>query len=234
MNPRAGLSGVARVGLRLSLGTLRQQVLFTRRFLGLRCDLEHVRAPGEPAVEVVMRPRSDSFLGFAQELNDARGATWLEVYVRQRMLRSGVRTLYVAADDADRPIYAQWLVRPPDLATLDRFSPGRYPRLADDEALVEGAYTFARFRGMGVMSSGMVQLVEMARESGARSVITFVAEDNVPSLRGCARIGFSLDHLRVNRRRLGRRTSVVLPPDARASAAWQAATATRRTQPSGR
>jgi len=92
--------------------------------------------------------------------------------------------------------------------------------LADDEALVEGAFTFPTFRGLGVMADGMGQLLSRARRQGVRSVLTYVAEDNLASLRGCARVGFSLDHLRVNRRRLGRRSSVVSPPDEPACAAW--------------
>jgi hypothetical protein len=52
-----------------------------------------------------------------------------------------------------------------------------------------------------------------------------VAIDNVPSLRGCANVGFDLDHVRVSVRRLGRRRSFTHDPDAYASLAWGNATA---------
>lgn len=234
MNRRMVVSGVAHVGLGLSLETLLHQLLSTRRFLGLRCGLEQVRTPREPKVEVTMTPVTDGFEGFRQELRGARGTTWLELYVRQRMLENGVHKLYLAVGEAGQPIFAEWLVRPDDLPTLDRVSPGRYPRLAEDEALIEGAYTFLRYRRMGVMAAAMAQLLEAARRAGARSVLTYVAEDNVPSLRGCARVGFALDHLRVNRHRLGRCSSVPMPPDARSREAWETATAGRPAQPAGR
>jgi hypothetical protein len=141
--------------------------------------------------------------------------------VRQRVLDAGVETLYVTEDGDGAPVYAQWLVTPDTWEALDRFSPTRYPRLAADEALVEGAYTFAAFRGLGVMAAGMAQLLEIAHAAGAGAVITYVGDDNVPSLRGCARVGFELDHLRVNQRRFGRHVSHVSELDVDARSAWR-------------
>ena len=160
---------------------------------------------------------------FDVELASARGEDWLETYLRHRMVAAEVTELYVARDDAGAPVYAQWLVRSAHWAQLDRFAPGRYPPLAPDEALVEGAFTFPRFRGLGVMADGMAQLLAIAGAAGVRSVLTYVGDDNVPSLRGCARVGFELDHVRVNRRRLGRRSSTASPPDDDARRAWREA-----------
>jgi GNAT superfamily N-acetyltransferase len=171
-----------------------------------------------------MVPASPPTGVFDTELTSARGEDWLETYLRQRMVVAEVAELFVARDDAGAPIYAQWLVKAEHWARLDRFAPGRYPQLGRDEGLVEGAFTFPRFRGLGVMADGMAQLLAIARDAGSRSVLTYVGDANVPSLRGCARVGFDLDHVRVNRRRLGRRSSTVHPVDDAARRAWEAAT----------
>ena len=112
-----------------------------------------------------------------------------------------------------------------DQARLHRSTGGLFPPLADGEVLVEGAYTFIAFRKQGAMADGMNQLLATARSEGAHSAITYVTDDNVPSLRGCANAGFELDHVRVTTRRLGRRASRRAPLDASARAAWEKALA---------
>ena len=70
-----------------------------------------------------------------------------------------------------------------------------FPQLAANEALLEGAYTPASHRGLGIMPAAMSLIAEKAETIGARYVITFVAQNNVPSLKGCQRCGFAPDLL---------------------------------------
>jgi RimJ/RimL family protein N-acetyltransferase len=66
-----------------------------------------------------------------------------------------------------------------------------FPHLEPDEMLLEGAYTPEKFRGKGIMPCAMAQISERAADRGARWVVTFVTEDNIPSLKGCDRAGFT-------------------------------------------
>jgi RimJ/RimL family protein N-acetyltransferase len=52
------------------------------------------------------------------------------------------------------------------------------------------------------MAAAMAQIAERARDFGARKVLTFVATDNIASLKGCQRAGFH-PHLLHRRTRLG-------------------------------
>jgi hypothetical protein len=164
-----------------------------------------------------------SFKGFADELDQVSGGVGL--VQRQSLCAAGVQTLYVAVDDSGDPIYAQWLVRSDDQEALHRTTHGLFPQLAEGEALVEGAYTFANFRKLGAMTDGMRQLLVRARDSGDQTVFTYVAVGNVPSLRGCASVGFVPDHLRLDTRRVGLRRTRRIPLDASSDARWAAAVA---------
>jgi RimJ/RimL family protein N-acetyltransferase len=172
-----------------------------------------------------------SFLAFAHELETAEGVEYLELRWRARWCADDVRRLYVATDADASPVYAQWLIgpheqaRPPAARHL-----GGTRRLADDERILEGAYTFPGMRGRGLMRGCMAQLIDRAFDEGAARVWTYVETDNVASLRGCAAVGFSPTSLRRQVHRLGRRRMVELPLDDGAQAAWAAATATVRTQ----
>jgi len=190
----------------------------------LRADLDGLPEARPARIAIRMEPQDTaSFSGFADELERVSKGDRADVADRQRLCAAAVRTLYVAVDDAGMPIYAQWLVRRDEQKALHQATDKLFPRLGEGEALVEGAYTFVNFRRLGVMADGMSQLLVRARAAGDRSVFTYVAQDNVPSLRGCANVGFVPDHLRDDRRRLGLRRVLRVPLDASSKARWAAA-----------
>ena len=152
------------------------------------------------------------------------GLDFIEVFLRQSLCDDGVQTLYAATGPDGSPAYAQWLVTARNQSLLHSHQPGRYLTLAPDEVLLEGLYTFSRFRRTGVGTNGMAQLLRIAWAGGARAAFTYVAVDNAPSLRGCANVGFVLDHVRMNTRRLGLRSSVVQPVGECTRQRWLSAT----------
>ena len=215
---RAGPSTVLRRALEHAWGR--------KIFLGLRCDLSSL-SPIHPAkFNIAMRPaESTTFSGFLEEIKRVEGEDCVEVFLRQLMCEAGVQTLYTAAGPDGSLACALWLVTAQTQHLLHAHTPGRYPKLAPDEVILDGAYTFGRFRRNGVMSDGMAQLLKIARDNGARTAFGFVAANNIPSLRACANVGLVLDHVRTNIRRFGHRSSVVQPVDEEARRFYSAAMA---------
>jgi GNAT superfamily N-acetyltransferase len=211
-----------RLGFRLSGEALRRELWSERNFFELRCDLTQPAPPPRRAqLDLTMQSvEAGAFRGFDNELEHASRTNHLNVLLLTWYCRASVETLYVGTSDG-RPAYAQWLVKPGDEVHIPR---GRYPKLEADELLLEGAYTFEEFRGLGLMTVGMGQLVQKAREAGASTLVTYVDFDNVPSLRGCANVGFAPALMRTSRHRvgLGRWTGSQL--DSFAQAAWRTAT----------
>ena len=71
--------------------------------------------------------------------------------------------------------------------------------LEQDERLLEGAFTHESFRGKGIMPEAMAKIAEIGKETDAQSIMTFVQSDNIPSLKGCQRAGFSPSGIRKDR-----------------------------------
>jgi RimJ/RimL family protein N-acetyltransferase len=211
----------------LFLGRLREE--FTgSEYLGLRCDLTALPDVRRAKLPLTMTPRSArQFGGFDAELRRVTGRSYIDVFVRQAACERGIDTLFVADDQGD-PGYAQWLITPANQDALHAFQPERYSRLADDEVLLEWAYTFVRFRRLGLMTDGMHQLLVTARDEGYASAVTYVGAENVGSLRGCANVGFVLDHVRRNTRRLGRAVTSVSSPSEEHQQMWNAAVGATR------
>jgi hypothetical protein len=187
----------------------------------LRADLAELPEARRARIVVRMEPQEvASFRGFDDELERVSGGDRVEVAHRRRLCAAAVETLYVAVDDSGVPIYAQWLVRRHQQAALHRVTHGLFRQLGQGEALVEGAYTFVNFRRLGAMVDGMSQLLVRARDAGDERVFTYVAVDNIPSLRGCAEAGFVPDHLQRTHGRFGVRHVYAIPLDALSEKRW--------------
>lgn len=104
--------------------------------------------------------------------------------------RKRIPTCYVAIDGRDgMPCYVQWLMDARNNAEIQALGP--FPILKEDEALLENAYTPSTHRGLGIMPAAMALIAEKGGALGARYVYTFVGTDNIPSLKGCERAGFT-------------------------------------------
>src|SRR5262245_56070233 len=227
---RRGLGLITRAGPRELFRVSLRLLWSTSLSFGLLVDLdESLKRPHPAKVPVLMQVYDPgSFRGFKEELPRVSGATSVEVSGRQEFCDGGVKSLYVSVDESGNPIYAQWLIRGDDQEALHRIKDDLFPRLGEREALVEGAYTFVSARGKGAMADGMAQLLADARNAGDRKVYTYVAEGNIPSLRGCANVGFEPDHLRLVVNRFGIRRIRHVPVDAASRATWDDAVAPRK------
>jgi RimJ/RimL family protein N-acetyltransferase len=171
---------------------LKRQLYSRAIFLGLKKDL-HLIHPG-------IRCEVDYTLQLASEddieemLRGARresSRSSYELVQRKWFYDSGFRNCYMArAVHTGELCYMQWMISMTDSPILSGRLSGRFPSLGQHEVLLENAYTFERYRGKRLMPSVQLRLAEIAREKGLTRMVTYVREDNIPSLKGCERAGF--------------------------------------------
>jgi hypothetical protein len=161
--------------------------------LGLARDLT-VPFPAPPAkIPLTVRPLRDEDWATLFDL-DAAGISADERELRLHRLelaREGVGSPFVAVTDEGEPCYLQWLFTAAENERMRTFFNDVFPHLALGEMLLEGAFTPEAHRGKGIMPCAMAQIADEAGVRGAGRVVTFVTEDNVPSLKGCAKAGFT-------------------------------------------
>jgi GNAT superfamily N-acetyltransferase len=179
-------------GLREVLDALKKKIYSRYDSYCLRRDITLPFAAPSAKIPVTIRKirESDIPILFDATRPGLSDVERKEIYDRQMLWREKVQTCYVGVDQRDTPCYVQWLIGPNENAKLQKIFKGGFPVLRNDEALLEDAYTPEAFRGLGIMSSAMAQIAEQGKQIGARYVITFVHEDNIPSLKGCKRSGF--------------------------------------------
>jgi hypothetical protein len=161
--------------------------------VGLRRDLERPFTAPPAKIPVTVRPLREEDWPSLFDLTEAG------ISEDERQLRTNRKELalervgrpFVAVTGDGDPCYIQWLFSPDENERMRAFFNNVFPRLKPDEMLLEGAFTPEKHRGKGIMPCAMAQIAEQAAAQGARWVLTFVTEDNIPSLKGCDRAGFT-------------------------------------------
>jgi GNAT superfamily N-acetyltransferase len=175
--------------------------------LGLAYDPRAPIAARVPRVEVEVRPIEEPDIPIFTSLPTAASPR-VEALTRtsaRNLIESGLQTCYVGVTDAG-PVYMQFLVTADQNERLEAVFAGLFPPLAEDEALLEFAFTLQEHRAVPVMPAVMLRLIEIAAERGLRRVVTYVHVDNPSFMRFFMRLGFVPFVVRVERWRLFRRS----------------------------
>lgn len=201
-------------------GSLTLVVDFVRRHLwsddvalGLRRDMTVSFTPPDATVSISISPIRDGDIPALLDVHspDVPTGEIIDRLTRRRMLDGGLMRCYVAVTEDDQPCYMQWIIGPAEHDRMVAIFNETFPRLGQDERLLEGAFTPEPFRGKKIMPAAMARIAGIAADGDVRWVITFVQKDNVPSLKGCARAGFSPYLTRSERWRLFRQTVMFSP-----------------------
>jgi hypothetical protein len=162
----------------------------------LRRDNSLVFSPPRAKIPIIVRPlRPEDIPTVARERP-----------IRLSAMESGLSTCYLATTSDGEICYMQWLIDSSQNELIAREFSGLCPPLGSDEMLLEWAYTFMKFRGLGIMADAMSQISEKGAAAGARWLYTYVALDNIASLRGCRSAGYRPYQIRTERWRLFKHT----------------------------
>jgi hypothetical protein len=186
---------------------LRKRLHSTATSFALKRDLSEPFRQPEAKIKIRIRPFHPDDLdyllghGLVQQIDPRLDSN------QRSLAKSGLSQGYVAVTSEGHPCYMQWLISSDQNDQMLRYFKGVFAPLAEDEALLEGAYMQPNYTGLRIMPAAMSMISEKATELGARYVVTYVDVSNIPSLKGCHRSGYSPYRLRTDRWRFFRRTT---------------------------
>lgn len=197
------LLGHARKGLLLR--EIGRRLYSNEVYYGLHPDLRNYFKPLEENLSLRMRPLSNVDIPKLLDLDIKHGG-YQEIRDRvERLLfiKAGISTCYVAVThDSNQPCFMQWLIGPEENRNLGAYFKVGIPLLAEGEMLFEFAFIPEKWRGRKIIPIAMALVAEEGKRRGAQWGITFVRDNNIPSLRGCLRAGFTPYMVRRIKRRL--------------------------------
>ena len=170
----------------------KRRLYSNERSLCLRRDLDIPFESPAAKLSIQIRPLREEDVGELLDEYDegTPGEAVKERAQRKLFLQEKVPTCYVAVTEDDSPTYMQWLMAASENDRIQAYFRGGFPVLKEDEGLLEFAFSLEKYRGMRIMPHAMAEIAKKGRDFGARYIITFVPEENIPSLKGCKRAGF--------------------------------------------
>ena len=118
-----------------------------------------------------------------------------EVGSRLLFYRAGFTNCYVARGWNDEIAYIQWIVYPSENTVIRKRFRKIFSPLRNDQVMVENAFTFPRFRGLGLMPAVTHELLNMARQEGYTRAICYIRKDRIAALNDFIKLGFKITRL---------------------------------------
>lgn len=191
--------------MRLFVGLIRRWLWADGTGIGLAYD------PREPLrrrvlrAPLTMRPLEPGDLPAFTQLEPGLAPEDALVRVNARhLLESPLEGCYVGVTD-DGPAYLQYLITSEQDGVAREVFGGLFPPLGEGEGLLEFAFTLEPYRGGAVMPTGVVELIEIARQRRIERLVTFVSAEQAQMIKFFTALGFTPYAVRRERRRLLRR-----------------------------
>ena len=188
----------------LSFQEIRRRLFSDTAYYVLRRDLTTKANILEPKIPLTLRKLRQEDIPKLFNVF-AHGLSTKEIWERIRILRmikSGIKTPYVAVTDNDEPCHIAWLIDSGENEKLLSFFHGAIKPLASDEVLFEYVFTLEEYRGLGIQLWRSLKFTEKSAELGARWALGYVKSTNESSLKNARRNAFEPYMIRTDKWRL--------------------------------
>jgi hypothetical protein len=173
---------------------LRRRIYSDRYFLISAREVAVPLEIPEPKIKLSLRPLKPEDI--PQLLNiDRKGMKDDEVLERIRLLRllsAGLEECYVVETEEGIPCHISWWITASQNPVLKKLFQGRILPLADDEVLVEGAFTLEAYQRLGILTWRRFQFLQKSLAVNTSRHISYIRHDNLPSLYFNKKEGFKL------------------------------------------
>ena len=98
---------------------------------------------------------------------------------------------YTALTKNNIPCYRMWIMKSNENERIKSYFKGIFPKLKEDEALIEGVFTHPDYRGLKIMPNIIGDISKKIKQEGINKIIVFVDKRNIASLKGFKQSGFN-------------------------------------------
>ncbi len=114
-----------------------------------------------------------------------------EIVSRILFYKSGFKNCYVAKKKDDIA-YIQWLIYPYENSIIkENYQRIFYP-LGENQVMIENAFTFPKYRGIGLMEAVTLKLLSIAKKEGYKFAVGYIRKDRIISLNEFIKMGFKI------------------------------------------
>ena len=181
-------------GLKVFLKQLRCQIYSRSAQVGFTVDLQRNDIPRiEAKINYTLSLASEQDMNEILQKTKTESEESVQSLVYRRWLyEDGYHNWYIARTaDTNELCFMQSVIHPEDDKVVKGRFKGWFPKLKEDEILLEGAYAFEKYRGCRLCDSVASDILDIYRKKGFKRMITYIKKDNVTSLKAAAKTGFT-------------------------------------------
>jgi len=159
----------------------------------LYLHLYFMKRPTHSRLSYQLRTADDSdFESLMDQLPQFDLNTRKELLARLFFHQAGFQHCFLAKLPNGQTTYMQWLIYPEENEVIaNHFTRQFYP-LRPGQVMLENAFTFPRFRGMGLLPAVSAQLLILARDQGYKDAIVYIKKNQIASLNEFIKLGFTI------------------------------------------
>lgn len=155
-------------------------------------------------IAVTLRKADDADMREIVEcLDGLDGESKKEIIARLVFYKAGFQNCYIARTKKNEIAYFQWLIFPSENQIIQKYFSRKFYPLDKGQVMIENAFTFPKFRGLGLLPGVSQKLLRIAKESGYGAAVTYIRKDKIPSLNEFIHMRFKITKLVTEFRFLG-------------------------------
>jgi RimJ/RimL family protein N-acetyltransferase len=182
------------VGPVFFLKRLRRQIYSKSTEIGFSLDLTKYNIPQvEASIKYSLRPATKEDMGEVLQRSKAESKeSCYHLVMQMWMYEDGYHNYYIARTaDTNQICFLQSIIYPQDISMAKGRFKNVFPKLKEGEAIIESSYTFEKYRGNRLHPAITTDLLRLCKERGLKRMIAHVTKDNIASIKGTERAGYT-------------------------------------------
>jgi len=115
-----------------------------------------------------------------------------DIVARLFFSQAGFKHCYFAKTSIGQPAYIQWLIYPDENEIIAKHFQYRFYPLKPNQVMLENAFTFPKFRGLGLMPNVSAELLTIARNQGYKNAVVYIKKNQIASINEFLKLNFKI------------------------------------------
>jgi hypothetical protein len=170
-----------------------KNILFLDHYYILYLNLSSLKTPTKSRFNYALRlAQKSEFEDLIENLPEFDLDARKEIISRIFFYQAGFKHCYFVRTTNGQLAYMQWLIYPDENEIIAKNFRSRFCPLKANQIMLENAFTFPKFRGLGLLPGVSAELLTMARNQGYKNAIVYIQKNQMASLNEFVRMNFKI------------------------------------------
>jgi len=167
--------------------------IFLDHYYILYLNLSSLRKPKNSRLNYSIKTTDESdFESLIDQLGQLELNAKKEIVSRLFFRQTGFKHCYFVRTTNDQLAYIQWLIYPDENEIIAKHYRSRFYPLKPNQIMLENAFTFPRFRGLGLLPNISAELLTIARNQGYKNAIVYIRKNQIVSINEFLNLNFKI------------------------------------------